>query len=114
VLKHRASAWTGILAATLFAGSATGETYFRDATVEVSGSGMRSSADDAMARCRGMGYACKPPLGGLCRVTAMVRKPVFISCTALIVCCAVGARAQQPEFPDGAGKPTFLAYCGAC
>jgi virginiamycin B lyase len=41
-------------------------------------------------------------------------KAAIISCIALLVGMVTPAHARQPEFPDGAGKPTFLAYCGAC
>jgi virginiamycin B lyase len=44
----------------------------------------------------------------------MAGKVAIISCIALLVGTVVPAHAQQPEFPDGAGKPTFLAYCGTC
>ena len=42
-MKHWASAFAGLIAATLAAGSAAGETYFSDATAELSGSGARAS-----------------------------------------------------------------------
>jgi virginiamycin B lyase len=44
----------------------------------------------------------------------MAGKTAIISCIALLVGTGVPTHGQQPEFPEGAGKPTFLAYCGAC
>jgi virginiamycin B lyase len=43
-------------------------------------------------------------------------KPDFLAGIAILLSCATALHAQpmQQDFPDGPGKPAFLAYCGGC
>jgi len=90
LLKHWASAWTGILAATLFASTAAAETYFRDSTVEVSGSGMRSSRNCTVVLlpARALGDTQAPRLtlstDGLARLSFGIENPAQYESTALV------------------------------
>jgi len=45
--------------------------------------------------------------------TGMAGRSTVISAIAL-TCLGLAAHAQQTEMPDGAGRQTFLTYCGAC
>ncbi len=46
----------------------------------------------------------------------MTNKPLLSVIAAALLCAPLPARAQQAQqdFPEGPGKPTFVAVCGAC
>ena len=44
----------------------------------------------------------------------MSTKSLLPMLIAALLCSALAARAQQPDFPDGPGKETFVAVCGGC
>jgi virginiamycin B lyase len=44
----------------------------------------------------------------------MSTKSLLPMLTAALLCSALAARAQQPDFPDGPGTETFVAVCGGC
>jgi virginiamycin B lyase len=44
----------------------------------------------------------------------MSKHPLVPLIATTVLWAAVPARAQQPDFPEGPGKPTFVAVCGGC
>ena len=82
--------WIGLVAVLMSARGAAGEVYFRDSTVEVSGSGMRSSrsCSAVLLPARTLGDAQAPRLtlstDGLARLSFGIENPAQYASTALV------------------------------